>query len=135
MSLHKAYCPGCIGKKAIEAMLCRECGEIYGDYSEWPGWLKFRYNDYRREAAQDQGVSESETPLNEYEYFCDAEEESDEDDLMTRPAEEMHVSTRPVGDAWWADGCGDVLLPMSPYDNEDMNRQYRESNGIVLAGR
>jgi len=129
LTLHSGYCPGCSGTKAVESKLCEDCGDIYGGYADWPAWLRFRYNDIRREAAHDQAA-------NDVEYYDeDAQYQCVDDNLMTRPSAEMARSERPTGDPWWADGGGAVTLPVSPYDDEEMNRQYREANGIVLAGR
>ena len=117
-------------------MLCRECRGIYGDYADWPAWLKFRFNDYRREAAQAQAASENETQLNEYE--CHGEDSTIEpglDELMTRLGAEMHESVRPKGDPWWADNGGLVSLPFAPYDDDETNRLYRAANGIESASR
>ena len=127
MTLHKAYCPGCSGNKAIESMLCRGCRGIYGDYADWPAWLKFRFNDYRREAAQEQAADDVEY------YDEDADLQDVDDSLLTRLGAEMHVSVRPKGDPWWADNGGEVDLPFAPYDDDETNRLYRAANGIESA--
>ena len=114
-------CPACLQHKKKNRRLCKECIEIYGNNADdWPEWLRVLRNDTERWRYDDQQVNENEIPFADYEPSDDIEPDLDEP-LLTRDRFEMAFSR---------DRYGYTALPYSPYDDEEMNRQYRKSNGI-----
>ena len=114
-------CPVCNERKPRNWRLCRECLELYGtDASEWDDWIRFKVNDARRWFYEDRRVYNNEVPLGDFEPYDGMDPDLDEQ-LWTRPLSEMGAS---FGED------GPLALPYAPYEDEEMNRQYRDANGI-----
>ena len=114
-------CPVCGEPKKRKWNLCRDCLKIYGGAVDgWPEWLKILRNDTERLRYDTQQSNENEIPFNDFEYCID-QYWSDPEVLHTRPRNESRIVT---------DSYGSVSIPYAPYDDEEMNREYRKSNGI-----
>jgi len=114
-------CPACGKPKPKWWDLCKECLGIYGSAaSEWPVFVRLAVNDTERERYQEQQMAYHETLLGDAEPYDGMDPDRDEP-LWTRPRDEMALSFA---------SPGPMALPYAPYDDEEMNRQYRKSNGI-----
>ena len=117
-----SMCPGCGEDKSNRRRLCNECVEKFGTVADnWPDWLREMVNSMYRWRYADLQASEYEIPLGDIEPY-DGMEVEYEDQLWTRPRSEMGLST----------GSEAMALPFAPYDDEEMNREYRKSNGITV---
>ena len=114
-------CPVCGKPKKKKWNFCHDCLEIYGGkVDEWPEWLRVLRNDTERLRYDDQQSNDNELPLNDFESYIDQYWETTEV-LHTRPREETRIIT---------DAYGSVAMAYAPYDDEEMNREYRKANGI-----
>ena len=116
-----AECPVCTKRKPRRWSLCKECLSIYGTTAEgWPDYIKLMVNDARRWDYDERQRREYELPIDDFEIFEESNGDPDEQ-LWTRPRSEMMTTYGPLGS---------LVIPGSPYDNEDLNRAYRKANNI-----
>ena len=105
-------CIVCGRRKNNRYVLCKECYEKYGQFSEWPRWLHYLRNQNDREKYYDAVWQTRLLP-----YFDDEEECN-------------LVPDAPLKTREW-EGCEpNGVLPYAPYDNKDDNIRYRAANGI-----
>ena len=114
-------CIACGDRKSRKSWLCKECLSIYGKVADrWPPWLREKVNSSGRWRYDNKIALEHELPFGDDDLDEDEDPDFDEP-LLTRDRKEMAFSS---------DRYGYTALPYSPYDNEEMNREYRKSNGI-----
>lgn len=88
--------------------------------SEWPEWVRSIVNDARRWDYDERKREQYEIRVDDFELFEESNGDPDEQ-LWTRPRSEMMTTYGPLGS---------LVIPGSPYDNEDLNRAYRKANNI-----
>lgn len=112
-------CPVCGKQKPAVWDLCLACLREYGDRDEWPGWVVYVVQEERRERYYQGERCRLEFDVDP-DWFDYGEGDYAIEELRTRLGPEMAWSERDR-----------MLLPDGPYDDEELNRQYRESHRIV----
>lgn len=119
----------CICEKRIltGGWLCHGCAGAYGladlPFQDWPDWAKFLANQEHRERRQ----AYYERNWVGYDDLMDTLELGDEDALRRLMQEPLITRAEGIGH----EGNPD-WMPTAPYDDEELNEQYRASNHIRI---